>query len=73
MNNIFLNFFDDLKLSFGIIAISETWTDSNLTDDYSLSGYNVFHIVRQQKRRGCQSNMAIKYSLAHFEQCNPRC
>ena len=37
------DFIDDLKLSFDIIGISETWADSSTTDDYSLKNMKFLH------------------------------
>ena len=46
------DFIDDIKQSFDIIAISETWADSSTTDDYSQNGYEVFHIVIYNRKGG---------------------
>ena len=44
---------DDLKLSFDILAISETWAETYTIDGFTLNGYEAFHIVRgQRKGRG---------------------
>ena len=38
----------DLKLSFDIIANSETWAESNTTED----GYEDFHVARANRKGG---------------------
>ena len=43
---------DDLKLSFDIIAISETWAEADTIDGFTISGYEAFHIVRGQRKGG---------------------
>ena len=43
---------DDLKLSFDIIAISETWAETDTIDGFTLNGYEAFHIVRGQRKGG---------------------
>ena len=43
---------DDLKLSFDIIAISETWAETDTIDGFTLDGYEAFHIVRGQRKGG---------------------
>ena len=42
----------DLNYKFDIIAISETWLDSNRVDNYNLDGYDSFHSVRDYKGGG---------------------
>ena len=42
----------DLKLSFDIIAISETWAEPNTTEDILLNGYEAFHVDRANKKGG---------------------
>ena len=41
---------DDLKLYFDIIAISETWAETDTVDGFTLNGYEAFHIVRGQRK-----------------------
>ena len=41
---------DDLKLSFDIIAISETLIEPNTTEDILLNGYEVYHIARANRK-----------------------
>ena len=43
---------EDLKLSFDIIAISETWAETDTIDGFTLNGYEAFHIVRGQRKGG---------------------
>ena len=43
---------EDLKLSFDIIAISETWAETDTSDGFTLNGYEAFHIVRGQRKGG---------------------
>ena len=43
---------DDLKFSFDIIAISETWAETDTIDGFTLNGYEAFHIVRGQRKGG---------------------
>ena len=43
---------DNLKLSFYIIAISETWAEADTIDGFTISGYEAFHIVRGQRKGG---------------------
>ena len=43
---------EDLKLSFDIIAISETWAERDTIDGFTLNGYEAFHIVRGQIKGG---------------------
>ena len=43
---------DDLKLSFDIIAISETWAETYTIYGFTLNGYEAFHIVRGQRKGG---------------------
>ena len=43
---------DDLKLSFDIKAISETWAEADTIDGFTISGYEAFHIVRGQRKGG---------------------
>ena len=43
---------DDLKSSFDIIAISETWAEADTIDRFTLGGYEAFHIVRGQRKGG---------------------
>ena len=44
--------FEDLKLSFDIISISETWAETDTIDGFTLNGYEAFHIVRGQRKGG---------------------
>ena len=41
-----------LNITFDIIAISETWTESNVTTEYDLPHYQVFHKARHYKKGG---------------------
>ena len=41
-----------LNITFDIIAISETWTESNVTTEYDLPHYQVFHKARYYKKGG---------------------
>ena len=43
---------EDLKLSFDIIAISETCAETDTIDGFTLNGYEAFHIVRGQRKGG---------------------
>ena len=45
-------YLDDLKLSFDIIPISETWTEPNTTEDNLVNGYEVFHVARANRKGG---------------------
>ena len=54
-------FLDDLKLSFDIVTISKTCVESSTTDDFLLNGYEVFHVVRSQKKRKGWHYMLIRY------------
>ena len=41
-----------LNITFDIIAISETWTESNVTTEYDLPHYRVFHKARHYTKGG---------------------
>ena len=41
-----------LNITFDIIAISETWTESNVTTEYDLPHYQVFHKARHYTKGG---------------------
>ena len=43
---------EDLKLSCDIIAISETWAETDTIDGFKLNEYEAFNIVRGQRKGG---------------------
>ena len=45
-------YLDDLKLSFDIVAISETWAEPNTTEDILLNGCEVVHVARANRKGG---------------------
>ena len=51
-SGVIKEFLDDLKLSFDIIAISETWAESNTTEDFLLNGYEMFHVEGANRKGG---------------------
>ena len=57
---------NDLKLSFDIIAISETWAETDTIDGFTLNGYEAFHIVRGQRKGG---GVAL-YCSSKIQLCN---
>ena len=42
----------ELNLQFDIIAISETWTDPDLIDDFNINSYDAYHVTRGIRRGG---------------------
>ena len=47
------NFFIlELNVNFDIIAITETWIEPNLINDFSINNYGAFHITRGTRRGG---------------------
>ena len=42
----------DLKLQFDIIAISETWTDPDLIDDFNINNHDAYQVTRGIRRGG---------------------
>ena len=55
-------YLDDLKLSFDIIAISETWAEPNTTEDILLKGYEYFHVARANRKGG---GVSLNVSLSN--------
>ena len=60
------NFLTELNITFDLITISETWSNTQNVDDYDLKGYDVYHKVRNNKKGGgvaCYVNkeLASKY------------
>ena len=46
------NFLTELNITFDLITISETWSNTRTVDDYDLKGYDVCHNVRNNKKGG---------------------
>ena len=59
---------DDLKLSFDIIAISETWAEADTIDGFTLSGYEAFHIVIYQRKGGGVALYVHRRLIVKYEQ-----
>ena len=45
------NFLTELNITFDLITISETWSNTHNVDDYHLKGYDVCHKVRNNKKK----------------------
>ena len=43
------NYLESLNIAFDVIAISETWAETDQTSQFYLSGYTSYHIVRCYK------------------------
>ncbi len=46
------NYLDLLKKDFHVIAISETWLNKNIIDDFNMSGYNTYSTLRCNRKGG---------------------
>ena len=55
---------DSLDIKFDIVAVSENWLDKESKDSYSISGYQVIHIVRENTR-GSGSSLYIKNEIKY--------
>ena len=42
----------ELNVKFDIIAITETWIETSLINDFNLNNYDAFHITRGTRRGG---------------------
>ena len=52
---------DDLRLSFDVIAVSETWAETYTINGFTLRGYKAFHIIRAERKGNyyCPSSVVL--------------
>ena len=50
--NLVSNFLTELNLNFDIIAISETWLNTQIEGDYNIKGHDAYHKVRDVYKIG---------------------
>ena len=51
--NLVSNFLTEFNLNFDIIAISETWLNTQIEGDYNIKGYDAYHKVRSELSCKC--------------------
>ena len=64
------NYLKSLNIAFDVIAISETWAETDQTSQFHLSGYTSYHIVRCYKHGGgvalyVKDSLSFTYLVIH--------